>query len=167
MKRISALTLAIALVTPSRSPALDRGKAAYVGGTCVRLNKSDGPVEGHLDTSSEDWLVFSADGQHDARSRLPIRYDLIQHLEYGQRAGRRVATAVGATVLAGPIGLASLAFKKRAHYLTVTYADDEGKDQVVILELGREIVRSTLATVEARSGKPIEYQDEEARKWSR
>jgi hypothetical protein len=33
-----------------------------------------------------------------------------------------------------------------------------------VLELGKDIVRVTLAALEARSGHKIEYQDEEARK---
>jgi hypothetical protein len=33
----------------------------------------------------------------------------------------------------------------------------------IILELGKEIVRSTLASLQARSGRKIEFQDEEAR----
>jgi hypothetical protein len=38
---------------------------------------------------------------------------------------------------------------------------------VAVIELGKDIVRTTLAIVETRSGKQIEYQDEEARKSSR
>ena len=41
------------------------------------------------------------------------------------------------------------------------------KDQVAVIELGKDIVRATLPIVETRSGKKIEYQDEEARKSGR
>ena len=41
------------------------------------------------------------------------------------------------------------------------------KDQVALIELGKDIVRATLPIVETRSGKKIEYQDEEARKSGR
>ena len=54
--------------------------------------------------------------------------------------------------------------KKRRHYLTVGYKDDSGKDEVAVLEIGKDIVRTTLAIMETRSGKKIEYQHEEARK---
>ena len=37
-------------------------------------------------------------------------------------------------------------------------------DQVGVFELGKDIVRTTLAIVEKRSGKPLEYQDDSARK---
>jgi len=36
-----------------------------------------------------------------------------------------------------------------------------------IVRLGKDIVRTTLAIAERRSGKPLEYQDDEARKASR
>jgi hypothetical protein len=35
------------------------------------------------------------------------------------------------------------------------------------MELGKDTVRTTLATLEARTGRKIEYQDEEARKSSK
>lgn len=54
--------------------------------------------------------------------------------------------------------------KKRKHFLTVGFKGDDGKDQVVVLELGKDIVRVTLPIVATRSGKEIEYQDDEARK---
>jgi hypothetical protein len=98
---------------------------------------------------------------------LRIPYDTIIDLEYGQKAGRRVGTAVATTVLLRPIGLLSLFSKRRHHYLTVGYMDDEGKEQVAVFELRKDIVRTTLPIVETRSGKAIEYQDEEARKASR
>ena len=85
----------------------------------------------------------------------------------GQKAGRRVGAAVATTVLLGPIGLVSLFSKKRKHFLTIGYKDANGKDQVAVLELGKDIVRTTLPIIEARSGKQIEYQDDEARKASK
>jgi hypothetical protein len=54
--------------------------------------------------------------------------------------------------------------KKRNHYLTVGFKDAAGKDQAAVFELGKDIVRTTLAIIQTRSGKQIEYQDDEARK---
>ena len=39
-----------------------------------------------------------------------------------------------------------------------------GLRSTVVIELGKDIVRTTLAIVETRSGKKIEFQDDEARK---
>jgi hypothetical protein len=64
-------------------------------------------------------------------------------------------------ILISPIALFS---KKRKHYLTITYMNDEGKQQAGVFELGKDIVRTMLASVEARTGKQIQYQDDEARK---
>ena len=96
-----------------------------------------------------------------------IDYESIRHLEFGQRASRRAPLVVAAAAVLGPLGLVSLSAKSRAHYLTLTYAGEQGRTEVMVIELGKHVVRSTLAVVEARSGVPIEYQDEEARKWRR
>ena len=84
----------------------------------------------------------------------------ITGLEYGQKAGRRV----GAAVLVNPLLLFS---KKRQHFFTIGFKDKDGKEQAIVLELGKDIVRTTLTIIETRSGKEIEYQDEEARKAGR
>ena len=42
--------------------------------------------------------------------------------------------------------------------------DESDKQQAAVFELGKDIVRVTLAAIEARTGRKIEYQDEEARK---
>ena len=67
--------------------------------------------------------------------------------------------------LAGPFGL--LTPSNRRHYLTITYVDAHCRTQVLMLELGDEVVRRTLTSLERRSGKPIEFRDEESRRWSR
>jgi hypothetical protein len=54
--------------------------------------------------------------------------------------------------------------KKRKHFVTIGYTDGAGKEEVAVFELGKDIVRTTLPILEARSGKKIVYQDEDARK---
>jgi len=46
----------------------------------------------------------------------------------------------------------------------VGYLDENDKQQAAVFELGKNVIRVTLTTLEARTGKKIEYQDEEARK---
>jgi hypothetical protein len=90
-----------------------------------------------------------------------VRYDAITQLEYGQKAGRRV----GVGVMVTPLALFS---KKRKHYyLTLTFTSKDDKEEAAVLEVGKDIIRTTLTIIETRSGKPIEYQDEEARKNAR
>jgi len=71
---------------------------------------------------------------------------------------------VATTVLLGPIGLLSLMSKKRKHYVTIGYYDDAGKEQVAVFELGKELPRTVLPILEARSGKQVVDQDKEERK---
>jgi hypothetical protein len=163
MRRVIAALLAIAIVTPSIALAVDSKGATYFGGTAPVFKAAKDPVEGHLDTKDDKALIFTSEDKH-AEGSLSIPYDSIIDLEYGQKAGRRVGAAVATTVLLGPIGLLTLFSKKRKHFLTVGYKDADGKDQVAVLELGKDIVRTTIPIVETRSGKKVEYQDDEARK---
>src|SRR5262245_43397499 len=166
MKQVIALTLMLVVAASPGLAAIDTRNAAYVGGTITRFNAVGGPIDGRIDTSDPDRLVFVADERPLADMPLRVEYEAIHHLEFGQNAQRRVGAAIGATALLGPFGLLVLRSKHRAHYLTVAYRDDLGASQVLVLELGKRIVRNTLAVIEARSGMAIEYQDEEARKWS-
>ena len=163
-RRLVALIVMLTVLTETLAFALGSKNAAYVGGTVTVFGAPEDPVEGRLDTSNADAIVFTAIHKKLKGRSFRIAYDRIADLEYGQKAGRRVGAAAATTVLLGPIGLLSLFSKKRKHYSTVGFADDAGSDQVVVLELGKDIVRTTLAVVETRSGKEIQYQDEEARK---
>lgn len=110
-------------------------------------------AEGPFDVKSETAIQFSTKKE----GSIEIPYASITGLEYGQKAGRRVAVAV----MVSPLALFS---KKRNHYLTVSFTDTDGKEQSGVFELGKDIVRTTLTIIETRSGKKIEFQDEEARK---
>ncbi len=169
MKKIITLGLLLSLVLNSTAFAgLGGKKAAYQGGT---TKDKDFPgakegVEGTLNTSDEKELRF--DYQLNKASRTyTIPYNQIIDVEYGQKAGRRVGAAVATALLISPVGLFLLFSKKRKHFVTIGYKDGDGKDQVAIFELGKDIVRTTLAILETRSGKKIQYQDEEARKSSK
>jgi hypothetical protein len=167
MRRVLACGLATILIAESSLLAVDSKGAAYFGGTVAAFSEADEPIEGTLDTKGEEALVFTAKDKPFKGQALAIRYPSIIDLEYGQKAGRRVGTAVATTVLLGPIGLLSLFSKKRKHYLTIGFTGEDGKEQVAVIELGKDIVRTTLPIIEARSGKKIEYQDKEARESSK
>jgi len=121
----------------------------YVGGTVAALKQG---VQGVIDTDDEKVMTFEyKDG------KLSIPYDRINDLEYGQKAGRRLGLAIAIT----PLFLFS---KKRKHFLTVGYQDENDKQQAAVFEVGKNSVRVTITALEARSGRKVEYQDEEARK---
>jgi hypothetical protein len=149
-RRFVALVIVVAFVSPVL--AVGSKKAEYVGGTISTVPEK---TEGDLDTKNETTLRFSS-----KKGGIEIPYAAITGLEYGQKAGRRVAVAV----LVSPLALFS---KKRKHFLTVTYKDGADKEQAAVFELGKDISRTTLTIVATRSGKEIEFQDDEARKAGR
>jgi hypothetical protein len=140
------------------------GKAAYVGGTLAQFQYATDRVDGRLDFGGAGHFLFTPNRNPTKGRGVRIAYESIQDLQFGQKVSRRLVTTMGAVALAGPIALLTRPASRR-HYLTITFLDEERRSQVVILELGKETVRATLSTLEACSGKPIEYQDDEARKW--
>jgi hypothetical protein len=163
-KKFAATILLLVFISTPILQAVDSKKAAYHGGTASVFVNAKEPVEGRLDTKSETDIVFTAEDKPFVGRVVTIPYANVIDLEYGQKAGRRVGAAIGTAVLLGPLGLFTLFSKKRKHYLTIGYTDESAKDHVAVIELGKDVVRTTLAIVETRSGKKIEYQDEEARK---
>jgi hypothetical protein len=123
-------------------------KAMYVGGTVTTIKKGS-----MGQCSSDDEKVFTFESK---AGTLAVPYERIDSLEYGQKAGRRVGMAIAVTPLA-------LLSKKRKHFLTMGFTDADDKQQAAVFELGKNTVRVTLADLEARSGRKVEYQDEEAR----
>ena len=145
--------LIVALFTQAAFAGLGSDKTKYIGGTLSTIKEG---AEGKSSAKDEKVFVFEA----EKTAKLAIPYDHVDSLEYGQKAGRRV----GVAFVINPIFIFS---KKRRHFLTIGYTDENGKQQGVVLELGKDVVRVTLATLEARTGRKIEYQDEEARKSGR
>jgi hypothetical protein len=166
VSRVSVVALAALLVLAPHAFALDKYKAAYVGGTLAPFQYADDHAEGRLEFVDASHFSFIADRHPAEGRRVRVAYASIQDLEFGQKVSRRAVTTMGAAALAGPMTLLTRPASRR-HYLTITFLDEERRSQVVILELGKDIVRSALSTLEARSGKPIEYRDEAARKWIR
>lgn len=121
-------------------------EARYVSGTLGGIAED---TEGKLDLSGQFGMMFNT-----KKSTSAIPYQGIASLEYGQKAGRRVAAAFAA----------GLVFKKRKHYLTVTFVDEAGKKQYAVFELAKGIVNSVVTRLEARSGKKLAFDSEDARK---
>jgi hypothetical protein len=148
MKKSFSILIAVLLLLEVAFAGLGSEKTMYIGGT---VNTIKDQTEGTSSAKDEKVFVFTYAG-----GKLEIPYDQVDSLEYGQKAGRRL----GAAILVSPYLLFS---KKRRHYLTISWKDDNDKQQAAVFELGKNIVRVTLATLEARTGRKIEYQDEEAR----
>jgi hypothetical protein len=128
---------------------LGNDKTAYIGGTENQIKEG---TEGKSSAKDDKKFVFEY-----KEGNLAIPYDQVNDLEYGQKAGRRVGLAIAVS----PWLLLS---KKRKHFLTVGWKDEQDKQHAAVFELGKSITRTTIATMEARTGKKIDYQDDEARK---
>ena len=148
MRKVIALLLCLVLVTPAFA-GLGSNKTAYVGGTVSTIKPG---TEGVGSTDNDKVYVFSYSGQ-----KLEIPYDRVDGLEYGQKAGRRLGLAL-------TISPWLLLSKKRKHFLTISWKDAQDKQQAAVLEVGKDVIRVQLATLEARTGQKVEYQDDEARK---
>jgi hypothetical protein len=125
------------------------GRASYVGGTILQI--PDG-CDGIVQATDEQYFVFYS---HHASWRVP--YDKINLIEYGQKADRRYLAAV----LISPLMLLA---KKREHFLTVGYEDDENRQQAMIFRVNKDDIRAMLVSLEARTGRKVEFQDDEARR---
>jgi len=135
------------------APVVQAGDAGnrvhYVGGTISALPSK---TSGLMNTREEDVFLFQTKGV-----TVQVPYDKINVLEYGQRVSRRYAEAV----LISPVFLLS---KTRKHYLTVGFTDDQGRQQAMVFEVGKGEIRSMLVVLEAKSGRRVEYQDDDARR---
>ena len=139
----------VCLARPAISAAQGGSRVHYVGGTLAGLA---GNVAGQLEVGAGDALHFAARGQE-----VTVPYSSVNLIEYGLRVRRRYVQAV----LISPLLLLS---KKRAHFVTVGYADAEGRQQAMVFQVGSDDVRAVLVSLEARTGRKVEFQDDEARK---
>src|SRR5258706_9615496 len=119
------------------------GRAQYIGGTVAALPSKS---EGRLNTTDEEALLFRT---KQASVRIP--YSQINTLEYGQRVNRRYVEAI----LISPLLLLA---KKRKHFLTVGFTDERGKQQALVFQLEKGMIRQVLVSLEVKTGRKIEYQ---------
>jgi len=125
-------------------------RVSYIGGTVAEFSQG---CAGALDAVDPDYFVFWT----NKKANLRIAYDRINLLEYGQKVSRRV----GMAVVVSPMFLLT---KKRQHFLTLGYQDDNGKQQAMVFRVDKSDIRTVLVTLEARTGLKVQYQDEDARR---
>ena len=149
MFRSYVLCAALACLALSAVGAEPGVKAELVGGT---LSGIAAKSAARLDYSGAEEMVFRCPS-----GEIRVAFHKVNTLEYGQTVSRRYAAAV----LISPLLLLS---KARKHFVTVGYEDSAGRQQVVVFRVEKGDIRSVLAGLEARTGRRVEYQDEEARK---
>jgi hypothetical protein len=54
--------------------------------------------------------------------------------------------------------------KTRKHFLTVGFTDDQGRQQAMVFQVGKNEVRTMLVVLEAKTGRRVEFQDDDARR---
>jgi hypothetical protein len=132
--------------------AVGQGRAEYVGGTADKLAIG---ASGAITASDKEYFAF-----YSKKSNVRVAYTKINLLEYGQTVSRRLDLAI-------VISPAFLLVKKRKHFLTVGYEDEDGHQQALVFRVDKNDIRAMLASLEARTGQKIQFQDEEARKAGR
>lgn len=140
------MALALLCALPAKA---SRGRAEYIGGTVTQIAEG---TAGLLKTTDEEYLIYATKS-----ATLKVLYGRVNLLEYGQQVSRRYAMAV----LLSPVFIMA---KKRKHFLTIGFTDDTGKQQALVFLIDKDAIRALLASLEARTGQRVEFQDNEARK---
>lgn len=139
-------SLLLALSVTAAEPGV---KVQFIGGTLSGMSPKTAV---RLSLTAADSLQF-----HFGATEMQIPYQRINTVEYGQSVSRRYAEAV----LLSPVFLLA---KSHKHFVTLGYLDADGKQQAIVLRVDKGDIRSVLAGLEARTGRRVEYQDQEARK---
>ena len=142
----------LALIVSISGLSFGQGRAEYIGGTAEKLAAG---VAGALAVSDTHYFAF-----YSKKASVRVSYTKINLLEYGQTVSRRLDLAI-------VISPAFLLVKKRKHFLTVGYEDEDGKQQALVFQVDKNDIRAMLASLEARTGQKVQFQDEEARKAGR
>ena len=137
------------LVLPAAMAVEPGVKAQVVGGTMASVRAK---TSVRLDLTTGDALVLQT-----GKTELRVEFQKVTTVEYGQSVSRRYAAAV----LISPVLLLS---KARKHFVTLGFLDSEGKQHAVVFRIEKGDIRSLLAGLEARTGRRVEYQDDNARK---
>jgi hypothetical protein len=123
-------------------------KAEYIGGTRPDIPERN---DGDIQVTDKTYFIFAS-----RKTQVRVPYERINLLEYGQKVDRRyLAAAVISPIL--------MFMKKREHFLTVGFQDDDGQQQAMVFRIDKSDIRLTLVALEARTGQEVRYQDEEAR----
>ena len=120
----------------------------YIGGTRADIPANN---SGEIRVTDSTYLIYVS-----KHTEVKVPYDRINLLEYGQKVDRRYIAAV----VISPLFMLA---KKREHFLTVGFEDNDGRQQAMVFKVDKNDVRLTLVALEARTGQQVQYQDEEAR----
>jgi hypothetical protein len=146
--RLFAFALLLLLPASVEAASQPVVRVEYVGGT-----RADIPAKnsGGIGVSDSVYFVFAS-----KQTQVKIPYERINLLEYGQHVSRRYMEAI----IISPLFMLA---KKRQHFLTVGFEDADGNQQAMVFRVDKSDIRLTLVALEARTGRQVTFQDEEAR----
>src|SRR5262245_1135040 len=116
---------------------LAQNRAEYVGGTAAKIESG---APGTIDVSDQQYFAF-----YTKRTQIRIPYEKVNLLEYGQKVDRRL-------IMAAVISPVFILSKKRKHFLSIGYVDEDGNHQAMVFRVDKNDIRSTLVSLEARTG---------------
>lgn len=123
-------------------------RAEYIGGTRADIPSHN---NGSIQVTDRVYFVFES-----RNTQIRIPFERINLLEYGQKVDRRYLAAV----VISPLFMLA---KKREHFLTLGFQDDDGQQQAMVFRVDKNAIRLTLVTLETRTGQTVQFQDNEAR----
>jgi hypothetical protein len=124
-------------------------RGEYIGGTEPQIKTNS---SGTLQAFDNVYFVFSG-----SKVSVRIPYERINLLEYGEDVSEHFT----AMMLISPM---FQLMKKRQHYLTVGFEDNEGHQQALVFRVNKNEIRTILVSLEAKTGQRVQYQNAEARK---
>ena len=143
--RAVALSLALCLCAFVSSANHSGSRAEYIGGTRPDIPANN---SGDINVTDQVYFLFVSKA-----TQIRVPYERINLLEYGQKVDRRYLAAV----VISPLFLLA---KKRQHFLTVGFQDDDGRQQAMVFRVDKNDIRLTLVALEARTGQQIQFQDD-------
>jgi hypothetical protein len=146
MRRTLVVLLALSSLLQAGGPG---NRVLYVGGTVAGVKSHS-----NADIDVRDTSALSL---HLRDKAISVAWSDVSNIEYGLHVDRRYLEAI----LISPLFLIA---KRRSHFLTIDYMDGDGHQQAVVLEVSKGDIRQLLVSLEARTGRRVEFQDEEARK---
>jgi hypothetical protein len=136
--RFASLVALMGLGLPVPAAAEQGFKVQCAGGTLAGFSTR---AVTRLDLTDTADLVFFC-----GKTEVRTPYSRVESVEYGQNVRL---------------------YKERRHYVTLGFVDGQGDRQAVVLRVNTGDIRAVLAALEARTGRRVEYQDDEARKGSK
>ena len=157
MKRSICLSLAVVLAVLPLCAGSKHNAMFIHGTTSVVVDKAPGVMS--TDDRKDFHFQWACDRGFGDWS---IPYARITRIAYSQQVGRGLGSSIA--LGAATLGTVPMFSKKRRHFLTIEFLDAQGARQTALFELHKDAVRTLLPSVEARTGKKIVYENQEARK---